>query len=86
MSNKNIYLACAISLLLLTAACGPSEEEIYAASTQNAANEFVTQTAIAPTVTSANLPTETATATRARPVTPAPSNRQIDDLTTLYPQ
>lgn len=55
-------------LAALFAACGPSQEELDATSTANAASAFATQTAEAPTVTPT--PTETPTPTNTPTATP----------------
>lgn len=60
-----LFLCLAISL----AACGPSEEELNATTTQFAANIFATQTANAPTHTATPIPTFTPTPTPT-PLTP----------------
>lgn len=74
MNRKNISISILGGLVVFTvlSACGPSQEELDATSTQAAANQVATQTAKAPTAT--QTPTDTPTPTITPTVTPVPTN------------
>ncbi len=61
-THKVLYIGLMIASIIL-AACGPSQADLQAKGTQDAASLFATQTASAPTDTSTPKPTETPTAT-----------------------
>jgi hypothetical protein len=69
---KRFTLMLLVTVMLLTA-CGPSQQDLDATATQNAANTFATLTAEAPTLTPTStntpLPTDTPTPT----LTPSPT-------------
>lgn len=71
--KKTIYLTLGgLVVFILLSACGPSQDEIDATSTQLASNIFATQTANAPTSTLTPTPTNTPTPTSTS--TPTPTN------------
>jgi hypothetical protein len=75
--NRNIFslFTLLIIMTLMLASCGPSQDEIEATATQQAANDHATQTANAPTatLTSTLTPTPTETPTPTPTFTPSPS-------------
>ena len=67
MKRISLLLICFITLLT---SCSPSQDELNATATQDAANRFATQTAAAPTATPTFTPTLTSTPTQ----TPTPTS------------
>lgn len=83
MKSKTPYVLICILMGSLLVACGPSQVELDATSTQIAANIFATQTAAAPTATLTPTPTSEPTRTPTATITPRPLSDTVltvDDL------
>jgi parallel beta-helix repeat protein len=78
------YFAVGLLLLLISAGCGPSQEELDATATSEAAAAFATQTAEAPTSTpiptDTPSPTNTPTATPLPTATPSPTPLPLESI------
>lgn len=77
MKKQAILFWLSLFLCVVLAACGPSQAETDATSTQIVANVFATQTAEAPTATNTFTPSPTATATQTNTPTPTPTDTPV---------
>lgn len=83
MKTHRLFVLISFLILILLTACGPSQEELNTTATQEMANDFATQTALAPTATPTYtpspapthtpVPTSTFTPTPTDTPTPSPS-------------
>ena len=75
MNLKCLWTLLMLLICLSLSACGPTAEEQAATATRQAADDFATQTALAPTATNTPSPTATATATATSTptITPTPT-------------
>ena len=85
MITKITLVSVPILVGSLLVACGPSQVELDATSTQIAVNIFATQTAEAPTPTATPTPTVTSTITPTPTITPRPLSDAILTLEDLPP-
>lgn len=72
MRNASFTIMILLSIVVLISACGPSQAELDTTATQMTANNFASQTAQAPTVTSTPPPSLTPTTTPT--IAPTPTN------------
>ncbi len=77
----SIWLGVIATSLLLLCACGPSQQDLDATATQEAASNFATQTALAPTATQTSTSTPTPTVTYTPTVTHTPTPIPTDTPT-----
>jgi hypothetical protein len=80
MKTRHLLLSILLILLLALVACGPSQEELDATATQDAANAAATQTAAAPTATPR--PTDTPTPQPTDTPTPQPAAPEAETIMT----
>jgi hypothetical protein len=76
MKNQTLFIL-SVFITLLISACGPSQAEIDATSTQVAADIYATQTAQVPTATKTFTPTPTATFTATPTQTPTATSTPV---------